>query len=110
MSIFESILTLGGWFDWINFDSDRTLEQDIQRLSSVNEALIASIDRLDATLDEQVVITEQVLENNRAMMQRSAEASSNGFWGIGGSKSSATKVSEGISADEWRQVSDLLAA
>lgn len=108
MSIFESILTLGGWFDWINFDSDRTLEQDIQRLSSVNEALIASIDRLGATLDEQVAITEQVLENNRDMMQRSAEAWSNGFWGIGGSKSSATKVSEGISADEWRQVSDLL--
>ena len=108
MSIFESILTLGGWFDWINFDSDRTLEQDIQRLSSVNEALIASIDRLDATLDEQVVITEQVLENNREMMQRSANAWSNGVWGIGGSKSSATKVTKGLSADDWRQVSDLV--
>lgn len=108
MGVIESIITLGGWFDWINWESDRTIEKDIQKLTSVNEALIASIDRLDATLEEERGITQQVLDNNLAMMRRTAGASSNGFWGVGGSKSSATKVTEGISSAEWEDVSELL--
>lgn len=46
--------------------------------------------------------------NTRESMQRSASASSSGFMGIGGSHSTNYKINKGMSASEWKRVSEIV--
>jgi len=101
-------------------DSDWNLEEDLEKLTASNQALKYSIDELkdkmdDASLSESFDVKKQILDNyrqaeanTREMMQRSADAWSNGFLGIGGSHSSHYKVNEAISKAEWERVSALV--
>ena len=115
--VFKSILTLGGWFDWIgDGESDKTLEKDTELLTASNEALKRSIDHLSKVIGETAVVNakaeyerqKKLLNESEAntleMMQRSAQAYKRGF---GGSHSSIYRINEEITADEWKRVSGI---
>ena len=112
-------ITFGGFSSWFNSgDSDPHLEEDIERLSSSNEALADAIEALTEELKESsgvkaVELYEKQMEelaaseaNVNEMMRRSGSASSNGFLGIGGSHSSDYEINKTMSAEEWRRISE----
>lgn len=121
LGIFKSIFTLGGWFDWWgNGESDKHLEEDIERLTATNEALRKAVDNLAdemrdaATADmgalyqQQKGDIEKAMKNTQEMMSRSGAAYSNGFLGIGGHKSSNHKINKGMSGDDWSRISAIV--
>ena len=108
---FASVVGIGG-------DSDPHLEEDIERLTSSNEALKDSIDSLSEEMkkgavanaydiyEEQKKHLIQSEKNTQEMMERSAGAKKRGF---GGKHSSASYIDRGLSGtDYWQQISRLL--
>lgn len=116
LSAFKSVGELLG----IGGSSDKTLEEDIERLTASNEALKYSIDELSDKMSESSVANAEAIykqqidqlaqseKNTQEMMSRSASAYSNGFLGIGGSHSSSKKINDGVSSSEWNRISQLL--
>ena len=112
-------ITFGGFSSWFGSgESDPHLEEDIERLSATNEALADAIEALTEELKESsgvkaVELYEKQMAdlaaseaNTNEMMRRSADASSNGFLGIGGHHSTNYKINRAMSAEEWRRVSE----
>lgn len=108
---FASVVGIGG-------DSDPHLEEDIERLTSSNEALKDSIDSLSEEMkkgavanaydiyEEQKKHLIQSEKNTQEMMERSAGAYKSGF---GGKHSSAAAIDRGLrGTDYWQQISRLL--
>lgn len=108
---FASVVGIGG-------DSDPHLEEDIERLTSSNEALKESIDSLSEEMkkgavanaydiyEEQKKHLIQSEKNTQEMMERSAGAKKRGF---GGKHSSASYIDRGLKGtDYWQQISRLL--
>lgn len=108
---FASVVGIGG-------DSDPHLEEDIERLTSSNEALKNSIDSLSEEMkkgavanaydiyEEQKKYLIQSEKNTQEMMERSAGAKKRGF---GGKHSSASYIDRGLrGTDYWQQISRLL--
>ena len=104
---FASVVGIGG-------DSDPHLEEDIERLTSSNEALKNSIDSLSEEMkkgavanaydiyEEQKKHLIQSEKNTQEMMERSAGA-------YGGKHSSASYIDRGLrGTDYWQQISRLL--
>jgi hypothetical protein len=101
-------------------ESDKNLEQDLEYLAQSNQDLKNSLDNLSEKMDKASVTDasdiysvqkENILRqeaNTREAMQRSGAAYSNGFLGFGGSHSSNDKINKGMSASEWRKVSDIV--
>lgn len=121
LGIFKSIFTLGGWFDWWgNGESDKHLEEDIERLTATNEALRKAVDNLademrDAPTAEMGAMflqqksdLEQSMKNTQEMMARSGAAYSNGFLGIGGHHSSNKKINDAMSGNDWARISAIV--
>lgn len=117
--IFDAI-TWGGFSSWFGSgDSDKTLERDIEYLTTSNKDLQNAIDHLAEKMDEgavaeaeeiyekQKALLEQSMDNTQEMMQRSAAAYSNGFLGIGGSSSSNNKINKGMSSADWDRISKI---
>lgn len=110
---FSNMLGFGG-------DSDKHLQEDIERLTASNEALKYSIDELSDKMSESAVVDAEAIykqqkeqldqseKNTQEMMSRSAKAYSNGFLGIGGHRSSNTKINNSMSSSEWDRISNLL--
>lgn len=106
---------IGEWTGWWG-DSDKNLEEDMERLTLSNEALQKSIDELteqmkDASMSESVELYRQMINNlNTAeanqsqQMQRTAAASKSGFKG---EHSSGYRISEGMSSAEWQRLSSI---
>lgn len=121
LGIFKSIFTMGGLFDWIgNGESDKNLEKDIERLTATNDALRKAVDNLATEMKEaatadmgelykqQKADIEQSMKNTQEMMSRAGAAYSNGFLGIGGSKSSNHKINKGMSGSDWSRISQIV--
>lgn len=121
LGIFKSIFTMGGLFDWIgNGESDKNLEKDIERLTATNDALRKAVDNLATEMKEaatadmgelykqQKADTEQSMKNTQEMMSRAGAAYSNGFLGVGGSKSSNHKINKGMSGSDWSRISQIV--
>lgn len=110
---FANMLGIGG-------DSDKHLQEDIERLTASNEALKYSIDELADKMSESAVADAEAIykqqkdqlaqseKNTQEMMSRSAAAYSNGFLGIGGKHSSTVKINDSVSSSEWDRISKLL--
>lgn len=110
---FANMLGFGG-------DSDKHLQEDIERLTASNEALKYSIDELADKMSEGAVADAEAIykqqkdqlaqseKNTQEMMSRSAAAYSNGFLGIGGHHSSNAKINDSVSSSEWDRISKLL--
>lgn len=110
---FANMLGIGG-------DSDKHLQEDIERLTASNEALKYSIDELADKMSESAVADAEAIykqqkdqlaqseKNTHEMMSRSASAHSNGFLGIGGKHSSIVYINDSVSSSEWRRISQLL--
>lgn len=116
---------LNGVFDgllgWTGIDfggeSDPHLDEDIDRLSDTNEALADAIHALTEELSDssgvkavelygkQLADLAAAEANTAEMMRRSGKAYSNGFLGIGGTKSSNHKINKAMSGEEWERVS-----
>lgn len=118
--IFDT-LTWGGFSSWFGSgESDKTLHEDIDRLTISNENLRTAIDNLadkmenssvaDATgmYEQQKAFLEQSMANTQEMMQRSGAAWSNGFLGIGGDHSSNYEINKVMSPDDWKRISDIV--
>lgn len=121
LGIFKSIFTMGGLFDWIgNGESDMNLEKDIERLTATNDALRKAVDNLATEMKEaatadmgelykqQKADIEQSMKNTQEMMSRAGAAYSNGFLGVGGSKSSNHKINKGMSGSDWSRISQIV--
>lgn len=117
--IFDAI-TWGGFSSWFGSgDSDKTLAQDIEYLTSSNKDLQKAIDNLAEKMEEgsvadaqdvynrQKALLEQSMSNTQQMMARSASAYSNGFLGIGGHHSTNYKINESMSSADWKRISDI---
>ena len=101
-------------------ESDKTLAEDMERLTASNEALKRSVDELtdemgDAAFSDVEAIykqlqanLEQSQRNTQEMMRRSGAAYNNGFLGIGGSHSSNAKIDGGVTASEWQRISAIV--
>lgn len=121
MKIFESVFTLGGWWDWIGGgDSDPHLEEDMERLSQTNEALQRAIENLTEVMDDaamfdvgdiyerQIQLINEAEANTQQQLARTGAAHSDGVLGIGGHHSSNKKIDEGMSADDWSVISKIV--
>ena len=103
-----------------NGDSDPRLEEDMERLSLTNEALIAAIESLTEEIkgtsgqqatelyEKQMARLNETEANTQEQMRRSASAYSNGLWGIGGKKSSNKKIDDAMSGNEWQRISEVV--
>lgn len=103
-----------------NGDSDPHLEEDMERLSLTNEALIAAIESLTEEIkgssgqqatelyEKQMARLNEAEAHTREQMQRSASAYSNGLWGIGGKKSSNKKIDDAMSGNDWHRISEVV--
>lgn len=113
--------TLGDWGISGFGSSDTSLAKDIERLTSSNENLQKSIDVLSdkmekatsmseitQTYEQQKKYLEQSIKNTQEMMSREGKVYSNGFLGIGGSKSSNHKINKAVSSSEWDRVSSIV--
>lgn len=118
--IFDAI-TFGGFSSWFGGgESDKTLEEDIERLTATNEALQRTIENLTDVMEDSAVkdaadLYEQQKDllneseaNTQEMMRRSGAAYSNGFLGIGGSHSSNKKINDAMSSSEWDRISSIV--
>lgn len=109
--------SLGEWGIGFMGASDKSLADDIECLTEVNKELTRAVQMLtdemkDLRTSEILGQSEKMMEdlrnaerNTREMMQRSAEAYSNGFLGIGGKGSGSKKINEGISVSDWARIS-----
>ena len=104
-------------------DSDKHLEEDLERLSQSNEDLKQAIDNLadelsDAKMSDVGGLYEQQKKNIKELeanvqesMRRSGAAYTNGHWykaWTDGHHSSDHKINHGISSSEWDAISKLL--
>ena len=118
--IFDS-LTWGGFSSWFGSgESDETLHEDIDRLTTSNENLRDAIDNLADKMENSSVadaanmyehqkgLLEQQMANTQEMMRRSGAAYSNGFLGIGGDHSSNYEINEAMSSADWKRISDIV--
>lgn len=112
---------LGDWGISGFGSSDTNLAKDIERLTASNENLQKSIDVLSDKMDkatsmseitqtseQQKKYLEQAIKNTQEMMSREGKVYSNGFLGIGGSKSSNYKINKAVSSSEWDRVSSIV--
>ena len=112
---------LGDWGISGFGSSDTSLAKDIERLTASNENLQKSIDVLSDKMDkatsmseitqtyeQQKKYLEQAIKNTQEMMSREGKVYSNGFLGIGGSKSSNYKIDKAVSSSEWDRVSSIV--
>lgn len=104
-------------------DSDKHLEEDLERLSQSNEDLKQAIDNLadelsDAKMSDVGGLYEQQKKNIKELeanvqesMRRSGAAYTNGHWykaWTDGHHSSDYKINKGMSSSEWDAISKLL--
>lgn len=122
--VYGSIRTLGNalgsWGIAGMGDSDKTLAEDMERLTASNEALRYSVEELtdelrDASFSDAGEVYKQMLanleqsqQNTQEQLRRMGAAYSNGFLGIGGKGSSNSKINDSINASEWQRISAIV--
>lgn len=111
---------LGSWGIAGMGDSDKTLAEDMERLTESNEALRYSVEALTDELGEASFSdAEQVYKqmqanlaqsqaNTQEQLRRMGAAYNNGFLGIGGKGSSNHKINEGVNSSEWQRISQIV--
>ena len=111
---------LGKWGIAGMGDSDKTLAEDMERLTESNVVLKRSVDDLTDELGEASFSdAEQVYKqlqsnlaqsqaNTQEQLRRMGAAYNNGFLGIGGKGSSNSKIDEGVNSSEWQRVSQIV--
>lgn len=111
---------LGSWGIAGMGDSDKTLAEDMERLTESNEALRYSVEALTDELGEASFSdAEQVYKqlqsnlaqsqaNTQEQLRRMGAAYNNGFLGIGGKSSSNHKINEGVNSSEWQRISQIV--
>lgn len=117
--IFDAI-TWGGFSSWFGSgESDKTLAQDIEYLTSSNKDLQKAIDNLAEKMEDGSVadaqgvyerqkdFLEESMANTQQMMQRSGAAYNGGFLGIGGDHSSNYKIDAGMTESDWKRISEI---
>lgn len=117
MSIFESILTMGGLFDWMQFGPDNSkLEKSMANLAEANAALQQAIEKLSEDMDyseetykKQMALLNNAISDTANVMYDAANNYDPGALGfIGGTKSTASYVDDQVSASTWKEISELL--
>lgn len=122
-NVVKSIITMGGIFDFLDAESDPTLQADIDKLTASNERLEEALNQLSdkmekASMSDAKGVHEEQLENLRQreqnkqeQMQREGAAWARfgyGFAGLGGKHSSNHFIDEGVSGDEWGEISKIV--
>nr|DAQ19063.1 MAG TPA: tail tape measure protein [Caudoviricetes sp.] len=112
-------ITFGAFSKITGFgDSDKNLEKDLEYLAQSNQDLKNSLDNLSQKMDKASVTDASDIyevqkkniktqeDNTRESMQRSGAASKSGIFSS--AHSSNYKINEGMSASEWKRVSDIV--
>lgn len=112
-------ITFGAFSKITGFgDSDKNLEKDLEYLAQSNQDLKNSLDNLSEKMDKASVADASDIyevqkkniktqeDNTRESMQRSGAASKSGIFSS--AHSSNYKINEGMSASEWKRVSDIV--
>ncbi len=101
-------------------ERDTTLEEDIEKMTSANKDLETAIKALTTVISENTTSLSEASEayenaladlenaqaNTQEMMSRSGADYSNGFLGVGGKKSSNYQINKGMTASDWKAVSE----
>lgn len=109
-----------GTFNLIDFGglSNRNVDSQLEALSASNETLVQALDRLSDKMDDadvadkysvyerQMANLQAQMANTQQQMQLAGDVHDDGFLGMGGSHSSNYKVDKGMTADDWRKVSE----
>ena len=109
-----------GTFGLIDFGglSNRNVDSQLESLTASNETLVQALDRLSDKMEEadvadkagiyerQMANLQAQMANTQQQMQLAGDVHDDGFLGIGGSHSSNYKVDKGMTADDWRKVSE----
>lgn len=123
-NVLGSLRTLGNSLGELGINgfgaSNPDLYRDIERLTAVNEELTKAISSLTEVIEDvpileavdeyakQVQWLNDAIANTQKMMLDSLNAYSNGFLGIGGKQSSRKRVDEGMTAKEWRRITEIV--
>lgn len=98
--------------------SNRDVDNQLSDLEASNESLIQALDRLSDKMEEadvadkagiyerQMANLQAQMANTQQQMQLAGDVHDDGFLGFGGSHSSNYKVDKGMTADDWRRVSE----
>ena len=109
-----------GTFNLIDFGglSNRNVDSQLETLSASNENLVQALDRLSEKMDDssvaelpeiyekQMANLNEQMRNTQQQMQLAGDVHDDGFLGIGGSHSSNYKVDKGMTAEDWRKISE----
>ena len=101
-------------------ESDEYLERDLQNLEQSNQDLKNALDNLSDKMDKasitdandiyevQKANIQKMEANKQQEIQRSGDASDNGWLGVGGSHSSNYKINKGMSSSDWIKISNIV--
>ena len=109
-----------GTFNLIDFGglSNRDVDNQLADLEASNESLVQALDRLSDKMEEadvadksgvyerQMANLQAQMRNTQQQMQLAGDVHDDGFLGMGGSHSSNYKVDKGMTAADWREVSE----
>lgn len=109
-----------GTFNLIDFGglSNRNVDSQLESLTASNETLVQALNRLSDKMEEadvadkagiyerQMANLQAQMANTQQQMQLAGDVHDDGFLGMGGSHSSNYKVDKGMTADDWRKVSE----
>ena len=123
-NVFQSAFgAVGGVFRSLTgsklFGTDTSVEDTINDLTQSNKDLESAVDRLTEIMKDKAgqeatdtyqrakKNLEDAVANKQEIMRATGRSYSNGFLGIGGSKSSNKKINDAMSKTDWQRISDI---
>lgn len=123
-NVFQSVFgAVGGIFRSLTgsklFGTDTSVEETINDLTQSNKDLESAVDRLTEIMEDKAgqeatdtyqqakKNLEEAMANKQRIMRETGGAYSNGFWGIGGKRSSNAHINDVMSGADWQRISQI---
>lgn len=123
-NVFSSVFgAVGGIFRSLTgsklFGTDTSVEETINDLTQSNKDLESAVDRLTEIMEDKAgqeatdtyqqakKNLEEAMANKQRIMRETGGAYSNGFWGIGGKRSSNAHINDVMSGADWQRISQI---
>lgn len=123
-NVFQSVFgAVGGIFRSLTgsklFGTDTSVEETINDLTQSNKDLESAVDRLTEIMEDKAgqeatdtyqqakKNLEEAMANKQRIMRERGGEYSNGFWGIGGKRSSNAHINDVMSGADWQRISQI---
>lgn len=123
-NVFSSVFgAVGGIFRSLTgsklFGTDTSVEETINDLTQSNKDLESAVDRLTEIMEDKAgqeatdtyqqakKNLEEAMANKQRIMRERGGEYSNGFWGIGGKRSSNAHINDVMSGADWQRISQI---